>query len=103
MSQVIAEDDGITPAELVSPAVDTTQSATTPVVATEREVVFSTTAALSVPPATIRRRWAGASVMAGIRRLVITTLAEPPRRRPLGPSTRASLEAARMSREMDRL
>jgi hypothetical protein len=74
----------------------------TPVLVTEQEVVFST-AAVSVPLATIRHRWLGATVVAAIRRLFLTRPDQPQRHYPSSPSTRSSLEAARMSREMGRL
>jgi hypothetical protein len=87
-----------------------------------REVVFGTAAALSVPLATTRRRWHwngnpaillassspphdpgwGALLIAAIRRMPLTAPDKPRRHYSLSPSTRSSLEAARMSREMDR-
>jgi hypothetical protein len=80
-------------------AVGTTQRSPAPVLVTEQEVAFSTAAAISVPPATTRRR-PGARLIAAIGRIHIT-LPEPrphyPRREP------NYFGAARMSREMDHL
>src|SRR5271169_4195388 len=82
------------------------QPNSTLVLVTEQEVVFSTAAALSSPPATIRRRWLHPTLSptlsprlsAAIRRIV-TPLPEP---RPYYPRRESNYyEAARMAREMD--
>jgi hypothetical protein len=69
-----------------------------PVLITEQEVVFSTAAAQA--PSRARRRWLRRTWIAAIGR-ILRPLPEPkshyPRREP------AYFEAARMSREMDRL
>jgi hypothetical protein len=83
-----------------SPAVGSAQRSPTQVLITEQEVVLSTAAAISVPPATTRRRWLEATLGAAIGR-ILTTVPEPrphyPQREPI------FFEAARMSREMDHL
>jgi hypothetical protein len=80
-------------------AAGTTQCGSTPVLVTEQEVAFSTAAAISAAPATVHRRWPGATLTAAIGRIL--TLPEPrphyARREP------TYFEAARMSREMDHL
>jgi hypothetical protein len=82
------------------PAAKSPQRTRTPVLVTEQEVVFGTGAALSVPPATTRRGWQSATLIAAIRR-TLNPLPEPrphyPRREP------NYFEAARMFREMRRL
>src|ERR1700735_859626 len=69
-----------------------------PVLITENQVAFSTAAA--APLASIRRRWLGTTLLGGLGR-ILTALTQPrphQKRRGL-----AYLEAARMSRAMDRL
>ena len=69
-----------------------------PLLITENQVAFSTAAA--APVASIRRRWLGIPLMGGLGR-ILTALTQP---RPLYPHRElAYLEAARMSRAMDRL
>ena len=69
-----------------------------PVLITENQVAFSTAAA--APVASIRRRWLGTTLLGGLGR-ILTALTHP---RPLYPHRElAYLEAARMSRAMDRL
>lgn len=71
-----------------------------PVLITEREVVLSTAAALSAPAVPVRRRWLSPTLIAVFRR-ILNPLPEP---KPHYPRRESSyLEAARMSREMDRL
>ena len=90
----VTADVGSTP-----PAVDSTQRSPTQVLVTEQEVAFATAAAISVPPATTRRRL-GVRLIAAIGHIHIA-LPEP---RPLYPRReRNYFEAARMSREMDHL
>jgi hypothetical protein len=80
-------------------AVGSTQRGTTQVLVTEHELAFSTAAAISVPPTTIRRQL-GATLSAAIGRIHIP-LPEP---RPIYPRReRNYFEATRMSREMDHL
>lgn len=86
------------------PSAGTPQPDSTLVLVTEQEVVFSTAAALSSPPATIRRRWLHPTLSprlsAAIRRIV-TPLPEP---RPYYPRRESNYyEAARMAREMEHL
>jgi hypothetical protein len=80
-------------------AVGHTRCCPTTVLVTEQEVAFSTAAAISVPPATTRRRWPGPTLTAAIGRIL--TLPEPrlryPRRDP------SYFETARMSRAMEHL
>jgi hypothetical protein len=69
-----------------------------PVLITENQVAFSTAAATPAP--TTRRRWLGTTRMGGVSR-ILTGLTQL---RPLYPHRElAYLEAARMSRAMDRL
>ena len=69
-----------------------------PVLLTENQVAFSTAAATPAP--TTRRRWLGTTPMGGVSR-ILTALTQL---RPLYPHRElAYLEAARMSRAMDRL
>jgi hypothetical protein len=85
-----------------SPAVGSTQRSPSPILITEQEVVFSTAAAIAVPPATTRRRWLEATLGAAIGRIRILTT--PPEPRPHTPRREPDyLQAARMSREMHRL
>ena len=74
-----------------------------PTLITEQEVVFSTSAAASLPrPATPGWRAARVTV-ATVLRMFLTAAASPsPVRRDI-PSRRIYVERARMSREMDRL
>jgi len=77
-----------------------TQSTTTRVLVTENEVLLSSAAAISAPPATARYRRLGATVIAAIGHIHIQ-LPEP---RPRYPRREANyFEGARMSRAMDRL
>ena len=69
-----------------------------PVLVTENQVAFSTAAA--APVGSTRRRWLDTTLMCGLGR-ILTALTQP---RPLYPRRElAYLEAARMSRAMDRL
>ena len=69
-----------------------------PVLITENQVAFSTAAA--APVRSTRRRWLDTTLMGGLGR-ILTALTQP---RPLYPRRElAYLEAARMSRAMDRL
>jgi hypothetical protein len=67
-----------------------------PVLITENQVAFSTAAA--TPVASIRRRWLGTTLPGGLGR-ILTALTQPHQKR----RDLAYLEAARMSRAMDRL
>jgi len=67
-----------------------------PVLITENQVAFSTAAA--APVASIRRRWLGTTLLGGLGR-ILTALTQPRQKR----RGLAYLEAARMSRAMDRL
>jgi hypothetical protein len=70
----------------------------TPILVTENQIAFSTAAAAHVPRT--RRRWLDTTLAGGLGR-ILTALTPPrphyPRRKP------HYFEAARMSREMDRL
>lgn len=80
-------------------AVDSTPRSPTPILIPEQIVLFSTAAAISVPPATTGHRWPGASLTAAIGRILA-----PPAQRPHYPRREPNyLEAARMSRAMQRL
>jgi hypothetical protein len=75
-------------------------SATTPVLISEHEVVFSTAVAAVAPPATTHRHWPAARLIAAVSHIHIA-LPEP---RPIYPRVEASyFEAARLSRQMDHL
>jgi hypothetical protein len=81
-------------------AVSSTRHASTPLLITEHEVVFSTAVAAAAPPATTHRHWPGTTLVAAIARIHIG-LPEP---RPCYPRREASyFEAARMSRQLDHL
>jgi hypothetical protein len=81
-------------------AVGSTQQPSTPVLISEQHVVFTTAAAVLVPPATTHRHWPGATLFAAVRRIHIA-LPEP---RPIYPRREAGyFEAARMSRQIDHL
>jgi hypothetical protein len=67
-----------------------------PVLITENQVAFSTAAA--APVASIRRRWLGTTLLGGLGRILTALTQRHQKRRDL-----AYLEAARMSRAMDRL
>jgi hypothetical protein len=67
-----------------------------PVLITENQVAFSTAAA--APVASIRRPWLGTTLLGGLGR-ILTALTQPHQKR----RHLAYLEAARMSRAMDRL
>ena len=67
-----------------------------PVLITENQVAFSTAA--PAPVASIRRRWLGTTLLGGLGR-ILTALTQPRQKR----RGLAYLEAARMSRAMDRL
>jgi hypothetical protein len=69
-----------------------------PVLITENQIAFSTAAA--APVASIRRRWLGTTLMGGLGR-ILTALTQP--RQHQKQRDLAYLEAARMSRAMDRL
>jgi hypothetical protein len=78
----------------------TERHASTPVLITEQEVVFSTAAATLLPPATVHRRWRGTTLTAAIGHIHIR-LPEP---RPIYPRHEATyFEGARMSRLMEHL
>jgi hypothetical protein len=82
----------------VPPDAAATRRTPTPVFITEREVAFSTAAAASTTPN--HRRWLDSTGLAGVGRM-LSALLQPrpqcPRREP------SYMEAARMSRAMDRL
>lgn len=81
-------------------AVGSVHNASTPVLITEQQVVFSTAAAMSVPPTTTRNRRLPTRLSVAIGRVHLR-LPEP---RPIYPRRESNyFEAARMSREMDRL
>ena len=67
-----------------------------PVLITENQVAFSTAAA--APVASIRRRWLGTTLLGGLGRILTARTKPHQKRRDL-----AYLDAARMSRAMDRL
>jgi hypothetical protein len=89
-------------AETVPPAVGSEQNTPEAVLITEQEVVFSTAAALSVPPTTAQHRWLAAALIATIRRMWLTKPTRPRRHYHLSREP-FYMEEARMSREMHRL
>jgi hypothetical protein len=56
-----------------------------------------------IPPETTRRRRIGARLVAAIGGMLLTAPARPRQPSAPSPGTRAAMETARMSREMDRL
>jgi hypothetical protein len=70
----------------------------TPILVTENQIAFSTAAAAHVPRT--RRRWLDTNLLALLRRM-LTALTQPRSRNPR--RELVYFEAARMSREMDRL
>ena len=70
----------------------------TPVLVTENQIAFCTAAA--APVGSTRRRWLDTTLVGGLGR-ILTALTQP---RPVYPRRKPDyFEAARMSREMDRL
>jgi len=96
----------VTPAPLVTsdtewgpPTAAPTLREHTPVLVTENQIAFCTAAA--APVGSTRRRWLDTTLMGGFGR-ILTALTQ--RRPPLYPRRKRDyFEAARMSREMDRL
>jgi hypothetical protein len=84
--------------ESVPPTAACTLRTHAPVLVTENQVAFSTAAA--APVGSTGRRWLDTTLMGGLGR-ILTALTQP---RPRQPHRElAYFEAARMSREMDRL
>ena len=80
--------------------VDSARDASTPVLISEQEVLFNTAVAASVSPATTRRHWSGAALIAAIGHIHLR-LPEP---RPIYPRREASyFDHGRMSRMIERL
>jgi hypothetical protein len=76
----------------------------TPILVTEQEVVFSTSAAVSLPCTKTTRRMTGATrVVATLRRMFLTSTARPRPARRHYPPRSSYLEHALMAREMHRL
>jgi hypothetical protein len=77
-----------------------------PILVTEQEVVFSSSAAVSLPRTKTTRRLTDATrvVVANLRRIFLTSTARPrPARRHYPPRSNGYLEHALMAREMHRL
>lgn len=95
LSKSTAPDIGPAPSRVSSK-----RHASTPVLISEPEVLFSTAAAAFVPPATTHRLWPGTRLIAALGRIHIGL----PKPRPHHPRREASyFEEARMSRQMDHL
>jgi hypothetical protein len=90
--------------KLVAPDTEasTAVAASAPVLITMQEVALSTAAAMPVLPTT-RRRWAGAGVLASMRKMFLTSTPDTRAPRRDYPRRYGFLEQASMSREMDRL
>lgn len=100
MLHVLPRSPGRPDVGALRPAESFRKRSPTTVVVTEQEVVFSSAAALSLPPTVTRRRRLNERLIAAIGRM-LTPLPEPRRHYP--PREPNYFEAARMSREMDRL
>jgi hypothetical protein len=89
--------------ELADPpqSADAGELTRTPVLITEQEVLFATTAAVRSRPATAGRRWTDV-IGAALRAVFVSSDAEPRERRHY-PSRNDYLEPSRMAREMHRL
>jgi hypothetical protein len=98
MSQLISAPLAPSETESGRPTATCTLRKHAPVLMTENRVVFSTAAA--APVASTRRRWLGTTLPGGLGRILTALTQRRPhqKRRDL-----AYLEAARMSRAMDRL
>jgi hypothetical protein len=84
-----------------SPATSVTRSPETQTVITEQQVLFSTAAAVALPPAKTRRFSDAVQAVASAVGSWLTSAAKPPK--PTYPKRHVWLENALMSREMDRL
>jgi hypothetical protein len=77
-------------------------STETPALITEQQVLFSTAAAVALPPAKTRR-WIGAVHAAAGTLRTMFAASEKPAAKPVYPKRHVWLENALMSREMNRL
>lgn len=84
-----------------SPATSVTSSTETQAVITEQQVLFSTAAAVALPPAKARRFSDAVQAVASAVGCWLASAAQPPK--PVYPKRHVWLENALMSREMDRL
>jgi hypothetical protein len=94
------------PPEVVEQLADVTEAAPrTPVLITERQVMFATAAAVPLQPAKIGRRWIEAvrALGAGLRAAVVTSSNDARPNPQHGPARNDYLEDSRMAREMFRL
>jgi hypothetical protein len=83
--------------------VNSQQTSTDPqTLITEQQVLFSTTAAVALPPAKTRRWSDAVQAVTGALRAVFAASEKPPARRHY-PKRHAWLDNALMAREMDRL
>lgn len=98
--------DGVVVPSLTDGAGESTELSPTPILITEQEVVFGTSAAVSLPRTKTTRRLTDATrvVVANLRRTFLTSTARPrPARRHYPPRSNGYLEHALMAREMHRL
>jgi hypothetical protein len=86
---------------VTSPA-SSANAAEAPALITEQQVLFSTTAAVALPPAKTRRFSDAVHAFAGALRAVFVGSEKPPAQRHY-PKRHVWLENSLMSREMDRL
>jgi hypothetical protein len=84
-----------------SPATSVTGPAETQAVITEQQVLFSTAAAVALPPARTRRFSDAVQAVASAVGSFLASAAKPPK--PAYPKRHIWLENALMAREMDRL
>ena len=84
-----------------SPATSVTSSTDTQAVITEQQVLFSTAAAVALPPAKTRRFSDAVQAVASAVGGWLAVAEKPPK--PVYPKRHVWLENALMSREMDRL
>jgi hypothetical protein len=85
-----------------SPVASVTSSSETQALITEQQVLFSTTAAVALPPAKTRR-WSGTVSAVGTALRAMFAASEKPPARQHYPKRHVWLDNALMSREMDRL
>jgi len=87
------------------PVTSVTNSTETQVLITEQQVLFSTAAAVPLPPAKTSRRWTGAvrAIAASVRAAFVTSSDEARPKRRHYPPRSDYLEDSRMAREMFRL
>jgi hypothetical protein len=104
MSELLTSFD-VAPEVVEQPAEIAEVSPRTPVLITEQQVLFATTAALPLQPAKTSRRWTDVmhAIGASVRAAFVTSSDEPRPARRHYPGRNEYLEDSRMAREMLRL